>query len=165
MKGWRWIALAAGILSLLIRELAFPFIAVMLILSIRERKYKEAFIWTSGIAWIPIMMVIHISHIKDFVRPTTYMHLRNGSLWPDWKFVLETAGMHPYLFLVPDWFIAVLVPFTLIGLSGWGGPLGTRIGLTVGIYVLIFLFIGTAFQPVFGCTICEFITTWCVICA
>jgi hypothetical protein len=150
VKGWRWIAFAAGILSLLIRELALPFILVMLMLSLHERKYKEAFIWTSGIALFIFMMVIHASHIKDYVQPDNVYAFTQWITLGGWKFVLETSSMHPYLFLAPDWFIAVVVPFTLLGLLGWKGPLVSRIGLTIGIYVLIFLFIGQHFNRYWG---------------
>jgi hypothetical protein len=165
VKRWRWIAPVAWILSLLIRELALPFIAVMLIiLSLHERKYKEAFICASGIAVFLIMMVIHTSHIKDFVRPDNVYAFTQWITMGGWKFVLETASMHPYLFLVSDWFIAVFVPFMFLGLLGWGG---TRLENRFNSRNICFdiLIYRAAFQSVLGCTICEFITTWHVICA
>ena len=36
----------------------------------------------------------------------------------------------------------VLLPLILIGLIGWRGKVGTRVGLTVGIYVLAFMIVG-----------------------
>jgi hypothetical protein len=150
VKGWRWIAFVAGILALIIRELALPFILLMLMLSLNERKYKEASIWVLGIVLFIFMMVIHTSYIKDYVRPDNAYAFTQWITLGGWKFVLETSSMHPYLFLAPSWFTAVFVPFTLLGLLGWKGPLGSRIGLTVGIYVLIFLFIGQNFNRYWG---------------
>jgi hypothetical protein len=150
VKGWRWLAYIAGILALLIRELSLPFIAIMLVLSLYDRKYRETFIWASGVAAFFVMMVIHFLHIKELAQPDNIFTFENWLTLGGWRFVLETASMHPYLFLMPAWFTAVLVPLTILGLSGWSGPLGTRIGMTVGIYVLLFLFIGQDFNRYWG---------------
>jgi len=34
------------------------------------------------------------------------------------------AQMHSYLFLAPPWVTALVLPFVLVGLAGWRGPLG-----------------------------------------
>jgi len=146
VNGRRFLAFTAGILALFIRELSLPFVAVMLVLSLHERKYREALLWASGFAAFLIMMVFHAFYIKEFAQPDNIYAFENWVTFRGWKFVLETTRMHPYLFLLPDWFIAVLVPIMLLGISGWRGPLGSRIGLTVGIYVLIFFFIGQDFN-------------------
>jgi hypothetical protein len=149
-KGWRCLALSAGILSLLIRELALPFVAVMLVLSVYERKYKEALFWAAGIIAFFIMMVIHSSYIKAVAVPGTSYSYMEWLTFGGWTFFLSTASMHPYLFLLPAWVSAILVPLTLLGLSGWKGPLGSRIGITVGMYMLIFFFFGQEFNRYWG---------------
>jgi hypothetical protein len=149
-KGWRCLALTAGILSLLTRELALPFVAVMSAFSIHERKYGEAFMWAAGIAVFFIMMLLHSFSLKEFAQPGNIYAFKHWVTLGGWTYVLETTRMHPYLFLLPAWLTAVLAPLTLLGLSGWRGPLGSRIGLTVGIYILIFLFVGQEFNRYWG---------------
>ena len=149
-KGWRCIALMAGTLSLLTRELALPFVAVMSASSIHDRKYGEAFMWAAGITIFFIMMLLHSYSLKEFAQPDNIYAFEHWVTLGGWTFVLETTRMHPYLFLLPVWLTAVLVPLTLLGLSGWRGPLGSRIGLTVGIYIFIFLFVGQEFNRYWG---------------
>ena len=66
-KGWRCLAYASGILALLIRELSLPFVVVMLLLSLKNRKYRETLIWAFGVALFLIMMVSSFSLHKGVV--------------------------------------------------------------------------------------------------
>ena len=75
-KGWRCLALTAGILSLLTRELALPFVAVMSAFSIHERKYGEAFVWAAGIAIFFIMMLLHSFSLKEFAQPANIIYVK-----------------------------------------------------------------------------------------
>ena len=150
VKGWRWLAMASGILSLLIRELAFPFVTVMLLLSFHERKYREASIWAIGLVAFLILMVCHVLNIKEFFMNGNIYTVTHWITLNGWKFVLDTAKMHPYIFLLPAWLISILVPLILLGMSGWSGPLGSRISLTVGIYIISFLFVGMEFNRYWG---------------
>ena len=149
-KGWRCIAFSAGILALLIRELALPFIIVMICLSSFERKYQETAIWALGIILFIIMMVIHSFHIKEIAPPDAIYSYSKWITFGGWNLILGTASSHPYFILFPPWFYAVLLPLVLLGLSGWKGPLGSRLGLTVGAYVFIFLFVGQDFNRYWG---------------
>jgi hypothetical protein len=149
-KKWRWLAVTAGLLALLIRELAFPFVAAMALLSVCERKFKESLIWAAGILAFFAMMAIHSVHIKEITALDNAYRYRDWLAFGGWTFILNTSRMHPYLFLLPSWLTAALVPMALLGLSGWKGPFGTRIGVTVGIYICLFLFIGQPFNRYWG---------------
>ena len=102
-----------GLSALLIRELSLPFVAIMLFLSVYDRKYRETSIWASGITVFLIMMVTHSPYVKEVAAPDN-IYLLYWSLW-GMDVCLETASMHPYLFLMPAWFTAILVP-----LISWG---------------------------------------------
>jgi hypothetical protein len=58
--------------------------------------------------------------------------------------------MHPYLMLLPPWLTAIVVPLAVVGLMGWGGPLGSRIGATVCVYMTVFIIIGQSFNRYWG---------------
>lgn len=149
-KGWRNLAFFTGVLSLLIRELALPFVMVMICFSVYEVKYKETAIWVFGILLFILMMVIHSFHVKEIAPPDAVYSYSEWITLHGWNFVLGTSIAHPYFILFPSWFAAVILPLVLLGLSGWKGPLGSRLGLTVGTYVFIFLFIGQNFNRYWG---------------
>jgi hypothetical protein len=67
-----------------------------------------------------------------------------------WPFVLSTARTHPYLFLAPSWVTAIVLPLAILGLSGWRGELGSRIALTVCIYIVAFLIVGLPYNQYWG---------------
>jgi hypothetical protein len=48
--GWRRSSLAAGLLALFIRELALPFVVIMLAIAWYERRHREALAWAIGVA-------------------------------------------------------------------------------------------------------------------
>ncbi|HRR42557.1 MAG TPA: hypothetical protein P5244_15095 [Syntrophales bacterium] len=149
-KGWRRISLISGISALMIRELALPFIMVMLVLSYIERKFRETGFWVCGILAFFAVMVLHSIQVN-----TVTEHVQTASINPwvtlaGWKFSLGTASMHPYLFLLPPWFTAVFVPATLFGLLGWNDVLGRRLAWTVSAYLVLFLFIGQSFNLYWG---------------
>jgi hypothetical protein len=149
-KGWRWVALSSGIAALMIRELALPFVMVMLVLSCIERKYKETGFWVAGVLAFCAVMVLHSFQIDAVAG-----HAQTASVHPwitfrGWKFVLGTASMHPYLFLLSPWITAIFVPAALLGLLGWKGVLGRRLAWTVAGYIVLFLFIGQWFNLYWG---------------
>jgi hypothetical protein len=148
-KGWRWAAIGFGIVGLMIRELVLPYAALMLFISFREKKIWEAALWSVGILLFVVAMAVHLMHVRAYVDGSA------GAVSPwiafgGWKFVLATCSVHPYFFLLPSWLTAVLVPLALMGLLGWTGPLGSRIGTTVLIYMTLFLFVGQSFNRYWG---------------
>ncbi len=150
VKGWRYPAFLTGILALFIRELALPFVMVMICFSVYEAKYKETAVWALGIMLFFFMMVIHAFHVREIAPPDAIYSYSAWITLKGWNFVLGASSFHPYFILFPPWFTAVILPLVLLGLSGWKGPLGARLGLTVGTYVVIFLFIGQDFNRYWG---------------
>jgi hypothetical protein len=149
-KGWRWFALGSGLAALAIRELALPFVMVMLVLSCAEKKYRETAAWLVGVLAFCGVMVLHSIQIDAVAG-----HAQTASVHPwvtfgGWKFVLGTASMHPYLFLLPPWVTAVFVPAAMLGLLGWNDVLGKRLAWTVAGYVILFMFIGQSFNLYWG---------------
>ncbi len=58
--------------------------------------------------------------------------------------------MHPLLLIAPAWVSAITLPSALLGLAGWHSNLGSRVGCTVGIYTLAYLFVGLPFNQYWG---------------
>ena len=61
--------------------------------------------------------------------------------------------MNAYLLLLPQWVTAIYLVAALVGLAGWSTPLGTRIGLTVCLYLMAFAVVGQSFNQYWGALI------------
>ena len=106
----------------------------------RERSYRELTFWLVGLVVYIIIFSIHLKIVSDFQMETDRV-----STWValgGWPFVLSTAIWNLPLLFAPAWGVAVSLPLALLGLAGWGKAIGTRVALTVGAYLLVFLVIG-----------------------
>ncbi|MFH1311999.1 MAG: hypothetical protein ABIJ00_02120, partial [Candidatus Eisenbacteria bacterium] len=152
-KGWRPLSVASGLFALFLRELALPFVCVMLVLSYLQGRRREALVWSIGIIAFCAALLLHWSMVKSATPGGQSVGLQGGwMVFGGWPFVLSTAKTHPYLFLAPPWATAIILPLALLGLAGWRGQLGSRVGLTVGVYILAFLIVGMPYNRYWGLT-------------
>jgi len=149
-KDWRLASSLSGLLALFVRELALPYVIIMLVLSYLEKRRREALIWFSGIIAFSIIMIVHVSYVKNITMNNNLIQFKSWIAFGGWQFVLNTAQMHPYLLLLPIWVTAVIFPLAVLGLIGWKDPLFLRISSTICIYILIFAFIGRPFNMYWG---------------
>jgi len=150
-KCWHSLAVASGLAALFLRELALPFVAVMLAVAYLEGRRREALVWIIGIAVFIVGLLLHWSLVKGVTPEGQSVGLDGGwVVFGGWLFVLGTAQTHPYLFLAPAWATAIILPLALLGLAGWRGRLGSRIALTVCVYILAFLFVGLPYNRYWG---------------
>lgn len=156
-KGWRALSLASGILTLFIRELALPFVAIMFFSSLLERKRGEAAIWLSGILAFFIALSLHALQVNAFMGKSGSLDFSQWFAFGGWNFVLATIHTHAFLIVSPSWCTAILAPMALIGFLGWRGSLGARTGMTVMTYVLSFLFIGKSINAYWGLMYCNLV--------
>jgi hypothetical protein len=150
-QGSGYISALVGLAALFLRELAFPFAFVMLILAFIEGKRREALLWFLGIIIFSVEFFIHWSIVSRLITESDKV-LKNGWIaFGGWPFALNTAQMHPFLILAPAWVAAVVVPLALFGLIGRRHyPWGIRITCTVGIYMLLFGIVGRSFNTYWG---------------
>ena len=69
--GWRYTSALAGLAALFLRELALPFVFVMLILALIEGKRREALLWFVGIIVFGVEFFIHWSMSPRLLRKAT----------------------------------------------------------------------------------------------
>lgn len=137
----RWLSVASGLLALFVRELSFPFVIVMLVMACKEKRRREAIAWLVGIGVFFVYLFVHAKIVSGLGLDS---ELTNAS-WVQfggWSFILATAKWTSLTMFTPWWVDVVLLPLMLIGLIGWRGAIGTRVGLTVVLYVLAFLIVG-----------------------
>jgi hypothetical protein len=132
---------ASGLLALFLRELALPYIIVMLLTAWRERQHREAMFWLAGLMAFGLFLAAHATIVSGLLtnadRPNTSWIQLGG-----WSFVLATAQWNTFLLAAPWWVVPVVLPLALLGLAGWRGAIGTRLALTVGAYVATYFVVG-----------------------
>lgn len=149
-KGWHILSVVAGLLGLYIRELTLPFVLVMAGLSFYEKRHSEALTWMIGITGYFILFYFHRSILSGLITKSDFVQSKGWLAFGGWSFVLSTFQMYPYLLLAPKWLSAITLPCAILGLIGWRGTLGTRITLTVSIYICSYLFIGLPYNEYWG---------------
>jgi hypothetical protein len=135
------ISVCIAVLACLVRELALPFIWVMLAFAIYERRWREATAWVTGMMVFLVLFAIHLYVASGLSRPGDII----SSGWfyvGGWNFVVETAKKNELLFFCSNWIVAGAVCLGLIGLGGWRDPWVSRAALIVGGYMIAFLFVG-----------------------
>jgi hypothetical protein len=140
-----------GFFALIIRELTVPYVFLMFLFSIIERRKKEAFLWGITIILFSIIFVFHYWMVKasmtgnEFAQPKSWLAL--GGV----PFVIGTAKVSPFFILLPTWLVAILFPLAVIGLFAWDKVyLGLRTAATVSLYAFSFLFIGLPYNKYWG---------------
>ncbi|MGD0381934.1 MAG: hypothetical protein ABSA77_00335 [Thermoguttaceae bacterium] len=106
--------------------------------------------WGLGFsAWL-IFYGWHWWNVSGLISPGALAHKHGWIRLGGAGFVLATARMNAYLFLLPPWVTALYFASAMFGLGGWHSPLGTRIGLSVCLYVMFFAVVGQDFNQYWG---------------
>jgi hypothetical protein len=70
------------------------------------------------------------------------------------SFVISTVRLNSvYLLAAPPWLAAIYFAAAMFGLAGWSSRLGTRVGLTVSLYVAVLAVAGMPTNAYWGLTI------------
>ena len=77
-------------------------------------------------------------------------------------FLLTTCQMHILLINRPAWVAALYLCFSLLGIAAWRGTLGTRLGLTTGVYLAAFSIAGRADNMYWGLIYAALLPLGCV---
>ena len=148
--GWRYTSVLVGLAALFLRELAVPFVIVMLILALVERKGREALLWFVGIVIFCVEFFIHWSTVTRLITENDKALVGGWIAFGGWSFVLNTAQMHPFLVLAPAWIAAIILPMSLLGLIFRRTLWEIRIAWTVIIYILAYAIVGRSFNTYWG---------------
>lgn len=145
---WGW-SLAFAFVACLFRELALPFLGVMLLFALIERRAAEAMAWAfAGVAFC-LLYALHLSLAAGLGAPGD----RVSPGWVaigGWPFVLEAARRNLLLILSPRPIVAAGFLIALLGLAGRRNAWASRAALTVGGYSAAFLFVGRAENAYWG---------------
>ncbi len=140
----QWLAaVAVGTAAALIRELAAPFLLVMTLTALLERRTTEALGWLAGLAVFALALARHAAAVHALLLPTDPAS-PGWLVAGGWPFVLHAASWNLFvLFLAPQ-ALALALPLAMLGLASWRDELGRRVALTVLGYLAGFAVVGRA---------------------
>lgn len=123
----RWIEAAAlGLVAVLIREIAAPYLAIMAGFALLEGERKEALGWIVTLAILAVALFLHAEAVARVVRPID-LAPPDGFALPGFGFFVRTLSTGTALRIAPLWIAAPLVGLALFGWSAWADPLALRI--------------------------------------
>lgn len=143
-------AVAAGTAALFFRELAAPYVVLMMIQAVRERNRRELVGWLAGLAAFAGYYALHVWQVAQHQLPTDVAHPQGWIQFLGLPFVISTAQMNCYLLLLPQWVTALFVALALAGVSVWNTPTQSRLGWTVLGYCAAFSVVGQDFNQYWG---------------
>jgi hypothetical protein len=138
----RFLASAAiGLIAALVRELALPYLAVMALLAVAERRRNESIAFSAALALALAALAWHAHQVMALTRPTD--HSAPGWVeWAGWGFVLLAARWNLIVLALGLWAAALIVPLALAGAAGRRDGLGLRLAVLLIGYSLGFMAIG-----------------------
>lgn len=140
----RWVAsVLVGLAATLIRELAVPYLAVMLVMAWRDGRRREAAGWAVAcIGWAGFYG-LHALRVMDLV-PASALGSPGWLAFEGWPLFVEMIRSTSFLVLLPFWVAAVAVPLALLGWWSAGTRFGICVALMVTGYAAAFMVIGRA---------------------
>jgi hypothetical protein len=164
---WWRMGVVTGLLALFFRELALPYCVLCVALAWRAQRRGEMLMWLGGLTLYGLYLAMHAREVA--VRAAD-SDVAAGADWVQFggmSFLLVTGQMNGFLATLPLWVTAVYLPLALLGLAGWLGPVGLRIGLAAGLYVAAFMVVGKPFNQYWGLVYAPltiFGLVWCPLC-
>lgn len=142
--GRRWaVSVVAGLAAALVRELAVPYLLVMLVMAVRQRRPREALAWGVAVAVWAGFYALHAIRVMGEV-PVAAATSPGWLAVEGWPLFVEMIRSGSVLVLMPFWVAALLVPFALAGWWTCRSSFSSRVALTLTGYAVAFMFIGRA---------------------
>lgn len=140
---------AFGLVAVLVRELAFPFLIVMLVLAWRERRLREVRAWAVSIAIFAMGYAVHAAMVLSHTS-SDQLHAPGWVKFGGWAFVLETVRFSSVLHALPVAVTAVVVPLALLGWISKRGEFADRVILLMAMYIPVFMVLGRPWNSYWG---------------
>ena len=140
---------AFGLLAVLVRELAFPFVAVMLVLAWREKRRRDIRAWAVVVGVFVVAYAAHAVMVLALTEPGS-VKSPGWAAFGGWPFVLETIRSSCALLAMPVAVTAVAVPLALLGWVSKPGVIADRVLLVLAIYLPLFMVIGQPWNSYWG---------------
>ena len=140
------VVLGLGALSL--RELAAPYCLACSIAAARERHRSEVVFWVAGALAYLAAYWFHWNRVGAHHMPGDVVQGTSWIAWGGLPFLLSTLRWHGALLLLPPAYAAISLALIVAGLLSPRAPVHLR--LSAGLYTLMFLVVGQAFNDYWG---------------
>lgn len=148
--GW---GVAFGLAAVFFRELALPYCVVCVAMAWWQGRRSELRAWALGLLVWFALLGLHSWYVSGLITPGARAHRHSWIQFGAAGFVISTAQMNTYLLLLPQWATAIYLVAAMVGVAGWNTPLGTRVGLSTCLFVLMFAVVGQSFNQYWGSVI------------
>jgi len=148
-----WLAVTFGLAAVVCRELALPYCILCAAIAWRNGRRGELTAWLIGLAAWFVLFGLHWRQVSELISADARAHRHGWLQLGGAGFVISTAQMNAYLLLLPQWVSALYLVAAMVGLAGWSSPLGTRVGLSVCLYLAAFAAVGQSFNQYWGALI------------
>jgi len=135
------VAVAFGLLAALIRELALPYLLVMALAALLERRRAEAGAFALALSVALAALAWH-AHAVTALTSSHDLHSPGWVKLGGWRFVMATVKWNVIVILGGAAAAAAVVPLALLGAVGRNDGLGLRLTLLLAGYTLGFMAIG-----------------------
>lgn len=140
-----WLAVAAGLVALFLRELTLPYCLLAAGWAWRFGRRREAIAWIVGIVLFAGFLAWHAGEVA--ARLTDADRAASSGIlgWVQFgglQFNLLATRMNCFLFHAPGWLIYVYLVVSLVGLAGRSDERGLLAGSTAAAYLLAFSIVG-----------------------
>lgn len=141
---------AFGLSAAFLRELALLYCLLGVGIALWRRRRGESAAWLIGLAaWLGFYAV-HWWTVSGLIAPDAIAHHHGWVRLGGAGFVISTAQMNAYLLPLPQWVTALYLVAALVGFAGWGTAWGTRVGLSVCLFLATFAVVGQSFNQYWG---------------
>lgn len=136
-----WPAVLCGLLACLIREIAVPYLLVMALFCLREKRWTELAAWTGGTVLFAIAYAAHLRMAATLYQPGDII----SASWlgfGGWNFAIATAKWNILLHPLPYSGIALAICVGVLGLAGARDQRAQRAAVLVSGYVIGLTIVG-----------------------
>jgi hypothetical protein len=155
-------AIAAGLAALFFRELAAPYVAVCLALTLSERRFRELGYWALGLIAYGVFYYLHVQQVLPRIGAEATAHEGGWIRFGGAGFLIATAQLNAYLLLLPQWVTGIYLAAALLGAATWNTAGGRLIAFTVATYAVAFSIAGNEFNQYWGCQVAPLL---CIVAA
>ena len=148
--GYRRVGFAAGMFAWFVRDLAGLYCVVQLMIAVRQRRWRDAAIWTASVAIYAGYFAIHTIYVSAMTSAGDVAHPEGWLQFGGLPFLISIAQMNMFLLTLPQWVAAIYLPLCVLGLASWNTPAGRRIAMVVLAYLAAFLCVGQMFNQYWG---------------
>ena len=141
---------AVALFALFCRELVAPYVVLCAVMAWRERRWWEVSGWVVGVVAFAAYFAWHYFEVHAHIGPHDVAYSDSWFAFGGLNFILGTATFNGIMVTQPFRLTALVLPVGLLGLLAWRNDGSARAGLTVAVYLALFLFVGKHFDDYWG---------------